>query len=74
MRFGLSGATLEDNLGELIEFECAETAGGEDTAITCGVLEAIAYTYQAGAAGSCSYEIELSRVRPIPNDGETSTD
>lgn len=67
LRFGRSGlGTLENRLGDAMDIEDAS-----DTAKSLnirGILTALTFQYYSGQAGSASYTVTLSRVRPLDKD------
>lgn len=67
LRFGRSGlGTLENRLGDAMDIE-----DSSDTAKSLnirGILTALTFQYYSGQAGSASYTVTLSRVRPLDKD------
>lgn len=73
LRFGKLGGdyvdniALEDHIGEVIDILPADDGQDGKLAIR-GIIEALQFSYATGKAGSCSYTMTLSRVRPITQE------
>lgn len=69
MRFGGFGSDItdpvciEDHIGEIMDILPSEDS--DQHLAMRGMIESVQFNYSAGKAGSCSYTITLSRVRPL---------
>lgn len=78
LRFGMGalkyGVTLEDMLGEVIDIVpdgwINDPDRLDDSPLSIrGMISSLQFSYTAGQAGSCSYSMTLTRVRPLnPNE------
>lgn len=80
MRFGMGsmkyGVILEDMLGEVIDIVpdgwINDPDRLDDSPLSVrGMISSIQFTYTAGQAGSCSYSMTLTRVRPLNRDEQS---
>lgn len=73
IRFGMNSESpaLEDLIGELIDIRASENMDEELTRNTDDLLElrgmvtSVSFSYDAGRSASCSYSMQLTRVRPL---------
>ena len=77
LRFGADGNTpLENLIGQIIDITPEDVEEGleqpQDALLAIrGMVTAISFSYDTGTSSSCSYTMQLSRVRPLIENEES---